>query len=568
MRAQSAYTIDGKFAADVAPAARAAAMGRPGTSARPGPHSAASRHVAKAVRPAMMEMLEDRQLLSTYYVSPSGSDSKSGTSTSAPWKTINRVNSQKLKAGDKVLFQGGHSYSGGLYLPSSEGGSASSPVTFGTYGSGKATINSGSKHGLDIAQTAGVSVSNLTFVGNGGGGASGIYLHLDHSGKVKSGFFVNNVEARGYSHDGIEIKINGKGGSSLSNVKIENTQVHDNRRNGLKATANKHNVNKNWILRDVRAFNNPGNGDNGSVTGSGIFVADLDGALIERCVAYNNGKNGHAPVGIWTAGSNRVTVQYCESYDNKTKAISDGGGFDFDWDTHNSVMQYNYSHDNQGPGFLLGAGSHANSNNVVRYNVSENDGRKNGKNGIQLWGNVTNAKIYNNTVFMADSSSSAAFNAHNTGSNGKVAKNIEIRNNIFVVRGGSKVMNITSPVAAGNGLKFVGNAYHSYSGGFKIQWGGSGYGSLADWRNAKGQEKLNGAATGYQGDPKLQSAGNGGTVNGNFSALGAYKLQGSSPLINKGHGQPTFLASVVKTDFFGGNSLLGGRHDIGVDEVR
>ena len=62
-----------------------------------------------------MEPLEDRQFLSTYYVSPSGSDSASGTSTSAPWKTITRVNNQKLKGGDQVLFKGGTSFSGSLY---------------------------------------------------------------------------------------------------------------------------------------------------------------------------------------------------------------------------------------------------------------------------------------------------------------------------------------------------------------------------------------------------------------------------------------------------------------------
>src|SRR5205085_11456847 len=80
------------------------------------------------------EPLEDRPFLSTYYVSPSGSDSASGTSTSAAWKTINRVNSQKLHGGDKVLFKGGSSFSGGLYLPSSEGGSSSNPVVFSAYG--------------------------------------------------------------------------------------------------------------------------------------------------------------------------------------------------------------------------------------------------------------------------------------------------------------------------------------------------------------------------------------------------------------------------------------------------
>src|SRR2546421_959232 len=114
---------------------------------------------ANAVHCPTVEPLESRQLLSTYYVnSSSGSDSASGISTTSAWRSVNRVNSQTLHSGDKVLFQGGQTFSGGLYIPSSEGG-----VTFGTYGSGKATISSGSKAGIDIAQTAGITLSNLNF---------------------------------------------------------------------------------------------------------------------------------------------------------------------------------------------------------------------------------------------------------------------------------------------------------------------------------------------------------------------------------------------------------------------
>jgi hypothetical protein len=549
-------------------AARAAATGRRNASPLRTQPAAAAVAAAAAALP-MMEGLEHRQLLSTYYVSPYGSDSKSGTSSGSAWKTIDRVNRQTLKAGDKVLFQGGKTFNGGLYVPSKEGGTSTNPVYFGTYGSGKATINSGSKHGIDIAQTAGVSINNLKFVGNKMGGASGIYVHLDWSNVDKSGLTVNNVEASNYSRDGMEIKINGPGGSSLSNVKIENSSFHDNKYDGLKATSMKHYVNKNWIVRNVKAYNNYGSRSISSVTGSGIYIADVDGLLVEKCVAYNNGKDGAAAVGIWAAGSNRVTFQYNESYNNKTRAISDGGGFDFDWDVKNSVMQYNYSHGNDGPGYLLGAGSHANDNNIIRYNVSENDGRKNGKSGIQIWGNVSNAKIYNNTVYVSWSGNSgtAALNAHNSGSNGKVGRNIEIRNNVFAATGGAKVLNITSAMTNGGGLKFVGNAYHSYSGGFKIQWGSSGITSLSSFRG-KGQEKLNGYSTGHQGDPKLSAAGRGGTQNGNLKNLSAYKLQSTSPLINKGQSHPSYLSSVVKTDFFGGSALMGGKYDIGVDEVR
>ncbi len=519
-----------------------------------------------------VEMLEARQLLSTYYVSPSGSDSSAGTSTSAPWKSINRVNSQTLKAGDKVLFQGGQTFGGSLYIPSKEGGTGSNPVTFSTYGSGSATISSGTKSGFDIAQTAGISISNLKFVGSGMNSNSvvGIWVHTDWANRVLSGLTLKNVEVSGYGREGMRILMSGSG-SSLSNVKVEQSSFHDNLYGGFKFTGSAHNSNKNVTIDHVKAYNNYGSRANSGVTGSGIYIADVDGAMINRCISYSNGKDGHASVGIWAAGSNRVTIQYCESYNNDTAAVSDGGGFDFDWDTNNSIMQYNYSHGNAGPGFLLGAGTHGNSGNVIRYNVSENDGRKNGRASIHLWGNITNASIYNNTVYMTKTgnSNSSTFYAHDLGAGGKVPMNVEVRNNIFYTTDGIKLLNLTSGVAGRSNMKFSGNAYYSSNGAFKIQWGGSSYGSLNDWRNAKGQEKLNNVATGYQGDPKLTAAGKGGTI-GNadlLKNLSAYKLQTTSPLINKGMQPPSFLSASVGTDFYGDLLPKGGKWDIGVDEV-
>src|SRR6266511_519906 len=59
-----------------------------------------------------IEPLEDRRLLAvTYYVSAAGNDNANGTSTSAAWKTIARVNKADLNAGDKVLFEGGKTFS-------------------------------------------------------------------------------------------------------------------------------------------------------------------------------------------------------------------------------------------------------------------------------------------------------------------------------------------------------------------------------------------------------------------------------------------------------------------------
>ena len=101
---------------------------------------------------------------------------------------------------------------------------------------------------------------------------------------------------------------------------------------------------------------------------------------------------------------NRIT-QYNESHHNRTGSSKDGGGFDLDGGVRNSIVQYNYSHDNDGAGYLLAQfkGAKAFHNNVIRYNLSENDGRRNSYGGIHLWstganGGIRDTAIYQNTI--------------------------------------------------------------------------------------------------------------------------------------------------------------------------
>jgi hypothetical protein len=75
----------------------------------------------------------------TYYVSPSGSDSNLGTSPSSPWRTVKRVNEAALRPGDGVLFQGGSSFSDETLMPANSG-APGSPIVFGSYGSANAIL--------------------------------------------------------------------------------------------------------------------------------------------------------------------------------------------------------------------------------------------------------------------------------------------------------------------------------------------------------------------------------------------------------------------------------------------
>ncbi|MFE7130654.1 right-handed parallel beta-helix repeat-containing protein [Streptomyces sp. NPDC057638] len=73
----------------------------------------------------------------TYFVDAvTGSDTHAGTTASAPWRSLAKVNAAALGAGDTVAFRRGQSWTGSLRLTRS--GTAAAPITVTGYGSGTA----------------------------------------------------------------------------------------------------------------------------------------------------------------------------------------------------------------------------------------------------------------------------------------------------------------------------------------------------------------------------------------------------------------------------------------------
>jgi hypothetical protein len=101
-----------------------------------------------------------------YYVSSTGSDLSSGTSVASAWATISKVNSVVFLPGDGLFFEGGQSFSGNIILSAGEANDPSNIFTISTYGTGPATINTGTGNGFYAYNTAGFSISNLIFDGN------------------------------------------------------------------------------------------------------------------------------------------------------------------------------------------------------------------------------------------------------------------------------------------------------------------------------------------------------------------------------------------------------------------
>jgi hypothetical protein len=499
-----------------------------------------------------------------YYVNTTGSDDNAGTQA-APWQTIAKVNSKNFVAGDRIFFAGGQTFSGSLYFDVNDTGTAANSILISSYGTARATISAGTSNGLYAYNTAGLNITNLIVSGVGQtiSKQSGIIFYTDLAGGVKlQHVHINNCDISGF-RNGISIG-SWNGSSGYNDVRVTNTAAHDNQRIGISTYSQAHYGLTNVYIGHCTAYNNFGDPAFTETSGSGIVVGYADGAIIERCIAHDNGKSCRAtagPGGIWCYDSNNVIIQYNEAHSNHSQG-GDGGGFDLDGGVSNSVMQYNYSHDNDGTGFMCyeyGAKTPWRWN-IVRYNISQNDSRTKNYGAIRL-GVPGNCQIYNNVVFLSAATSGApAVEILGT------PTNVHFRNNILVTTGGATLVRGKSSA----GPLFQGNNYWSSGGAFTILWGGVTYNTLAQWRTATSQEKNGTADTGFNVDPWLTNAGGGGTI-GNadqLNTLTQYKLQTGSPMINAGLNltQPPFSLSVRSTDFYGVSMPQGSGFDVGAHE--
>lgn len=513
-----------------------------------------------------------------YYISNSGNDRNSGLTMSQAWKSFSPVNGASFRAGDRLLLEGGQTFHGRLAFGSDDAGIPSNPIVLSSYGRGRATILAGSGDGVVVYNTAGFHVSGLNVVGSGStvNTGSGINFYADLPGDVKLEYVsINDVEVSGFGKYGISVgAYNGKTG--FRHVRITHSSAHDNAEAGINvwgypsATATTY-AHENVYIAYCRTYNNTGKATTPLPSGSGITVSDVNTAVIERSVAHGNGAlntSRSGPVGIWAYDATNVVIQFNEAYGNRTGTGGDGGGFDLDGGTTNSVMQYNYSHDNDGAGFLICRyqNSRATFGNTVRYNVSQNDGRKNSYAGIQFYdggGGIKDINVHNNTVFQSPSVRGRPralwFYSGIT--------NARIWNNIFVTTGGLPLADI---VSGQTGLLVQGNVYWSSGAPFLTVSSGRSYTSLSAWRAGAGIETVAGRPTGFDVDPLLGNPGGGRTIgNANLlSSLDAYRLRPGSPLVNTGLDLAgLYRVGAGSQDYYGGKLTQDGLPDIGAHEL-
>ena len=282
-------------------------------------------------------------------------------------------------------------------------------------------------------------------------------------------------------------------------------------------------------------------------------------------------------MGIWAWDSNRVVVQHNRSYRNRIAGTKDGGGFDLDGGVTHSVMQYNLSYENDGAGFMLMQfPGRPHRDNVVRYNISYNDGRKNGFSGIALIGGIEEVAVLHNSVFVAPAGSGEPSAVLVAGvlmgeeTVDAVPAGARIRNNVFRASGGLPVIRVDRALT---GIDFEGNVYFADGAAPRIAWSGATYEGLEAWRAATTQESNDAGPTGMVADPRWQrsplwTVGSKPAIADDRLAE-AFRMEAGSPLIDAGlasSGAPS--AETGERDFFGTPLPQRRGFDVGAHELK
>ena len=165
---------------------------------------------------------------------------------------------------------------------------------------------------------------------------------------------------------------------------VWNASIQDNYVHGLIATSTiTSGIHGQGLVNPVVQGNLVENTGGFPGSGSGIvFTSGGTGVIDQFNVTRYGGANNTAcggPFGNWVYQVKNPTLRFNETYKFGPAVYAGGcdmGGFDLDGGVSGALLEYNYSHDNVGPGLVMlgfAVGSYPWGNNTVRYNISEND---------------------------------------------------------------------------------------------------------------------------------------------------------------------------------------------------
>ena len=517
-----------------------------------------------------------------YYVdATNGKDSNNGISPETAWQTIDRVNQEKFQPGDQILFKAGETWTGALKPKGS--GVDGAPIVIASYGEGKKPIlMPGEDWTISHMNIANKVVPNprvnnvITFFNqeywevrdlelydptyeqnkNTTVYRRGINISAEDVGDL-SYFKFDNLTIHGFrgpisnegkSSGGIIMTVttnlndaSKRVPTAVHDISVTNCELYDLGRSGINFVSP-------WTTRigdkwnEYKTFGYPGLGEwkpyeRFTLSNNVIHDIDGDGTIVDGCkdvtvdhnTVYRTVYNCWYGVGLFNWNSDNVVFEYNEVYEaspaDSLLGAGDGQGIEIDALNQNTLVQYNYLHNNAGGVFMWCCTEDLRGfDGVYRYNISQNDGAKHGV--IDWRPGHEGSMAYNNTIYLGEGIDREWLKNGYTG--GK--SDAKFYNNIVVNKG---------TMTPGKGFNEQEIDYESnIFVGF--------------------DEVPSNDTTLIQEDPKFVAPGTGGK---GIDSVKGYKLQADSPAIDAGLN----IENNGGKDYFG-TPLADGKTDIGAAE--
>ena len=410
-----------------------------------------------------------------YYVdSVYGSDKADGLSRQTAFRSVERANQVLLAAGDALLFKAGCTFVGTLKPQRAD---KEGVVTIGRYGVGdKPVIVGTGEVAVELTDVCGIDLVDLAITNPDG--AYGVRILNEAGGEMQHLHVVNCHIYNVYGdHDRFWINTGGIVMTSgrenpgwFRDLLIQDNEILNVCRSGIFTVCD-------GRLGETRPDGTVAHKENGDwypavgevirgnyidrTGGDGIVILGAKSPLMEWNTVYRLMTDPVPPcanAGIWPQSTTDCLMQYNEvGYANKPQGCADAQGYDVDAACSDTVIQYNYSHDNGGGFLLLCEVGHSNDDaffrgTVVRNNLSVNDGGVKGE-LVGIVGPVRGATLENNTFYYTGNVDriTEVWTADGTDQ----AKDVVYRNNLIISNGKGNLENVCN----GEGFVFDNNAY-------------------------------------------------------------------------------------------------------------
>lgn len=397
----------------------------------------------------------------TYYLSiTTGSDNNIGNAPETAWASLEKLNELNLKAGDQVLLKCGDIFKGNISIDTQ--GKIENPIVISSYGNGKNPVldGDGAEAAIYLKNPANITIENLEI--KNWEGVYGIQFIAENAGEMENLTFQNlNIHDVGSAMFDITEPSKTKGAicgrvykgtepSWWNGLTIRRVYIHNvgscgitfgNEVNLYKLDKSDpyYKTHKNVLIQECRID---------SIVRDGIWIRQCEGAIIQNCEVSHTGLNAISN-GIWFWDCLNSVMQYNEGFECLSPRGNDGAPFSIDNHCWNCTIQYNYSHNNEGPGYMIFGRMGDNGGNVIRNNLSYNDNvtrtYKTGTACLTACSEVKNATIENNIIIAGAETHNILGHRNWEG----FPHSVSYRNNLFVGNGKAIISEVDAVLEAG-----------------------------------------------------------------------------------------------------------------------